>query len=339
MGAVLSRAALPFDLVSSGVDEPIRVEEWNPAWWAAADDVAAECRAVLGDQALSVEHVGSTAVRGLAAKPVIDILVGVPAGRRIAVARHLASQGWTHLGEAGVPGREYLRRREGQHANISVVEHGSTLWQDNLLLRDYLRRSPDARRRYAAAKRRAAQEAPTLLAYSEHKAVVVAQLLNEARKGRGRYLHPRGHYNHEMETWLNPKLEVKGSPIQGRGLFAKEPLEDKERLVRIHPDRYVTMTDQEFREFREHAESWDAVALGDGLHRVSIHVREDEPANYANHSCSPNAEMDDEGLVAKRAINEAEELTCDYGLLSHKGWSMTCECGAPNCRGVIKGTR
>ncbi len=82
-----------------------------------------------------------------------------------------------------MPGREYLRRREGQHANVHVVEHGSPLWRDNLLLREYLRRSADARRRYAAAKQQAAQEAPTLLAYSKHKAAVVTALLNEARAG------------------------------------------------------------------------------------------------------------------------------------------------------------
>ncbi len=165
------------------VDEPVHVEEWDEAWDAAADAVAAECRAALGAEALAVEHIGSTAVRGLAAKPIIDVLVGVPPGHRTAVARRLAAHGWTHLGEAGVPGREYLRRRVGQHANVHVVEHGSTLWQDNLLLRQYLRRDADARRRYAAAKRQAAQEAPNLLAYSEHKAAVVAELLSEAREG------------------------------------------------------------------------------------------------------------------------------------------------------------
>lgn len=165
------------------MDEPVHVEESNPAWSAAADAVAAECRAALGDQAIAVEHIGSTAVPGLAAKPIIDVLVGVPPGRRTAVAQRLEMHGWTRLGEAGVPGREYLRRRVGQHANVHVVDHGSALWQDDLLLREHLRRDADARRRYAAVKRRAAQEAPTLLAYSEHKAAVVAELLSEAREG------------------------------------------------------------------------------------------------------------------------------------------------------------
>lgn len=169
--------------MSTEVDEPVHIEEWNPTWHAAADAVAAEVRAALGVEALAVEHIGSTAVRDLAAKPIIDVLIGVPPGQRTTIAQRLVPHGWTHLGEAGVPGREYLRRRVGQHANVHVVEHGCALWQDNLLLRDHLRRDADARRRYAAAKRQAAEEAPTLLAYSERKAAIVAELLDEAREG------------------------------------------------------------------------------------------------------------------------------------------------------------
>jgi GrpB-like predicted nucleotidyltransferase (UPF0157 family) len=127
-----------------------------------------------------VEHIGSTAVLGLAAKPIIDVLIGVRRGRQKAVSEALSAHGWTPLGEAGVPGREYLRRRAGPHANVHIVEHGSALWRDNLALRDYLRRDSDARQRYATAKRQAAQEAPTLLAYSERKAAVVEKLLREA---------------------------------------------------------------------------------------------------------------------------------------------------------------
>jgi GrpB-like predicted nucleotidyltransferase (UPF0157 family) len=169
--------------MSADVDEPVHLEEWSPAWQTAADVLVAECREALGREALAVEHVGSTAVPGLAAKPIIDVLIGVAAGRATAVAARLATRGWTHLGEAGVPGREYLRRRSGQHANLHVVEHGSALWQDDLHLRDHLRRDADARRRYAAAKREAVREAPSLLAYSARKSAVVAELLHEARRG------------------------------------------------------------------------------------------------------------------------------------------------------------
>jgi GrpB-like predicted nucleotidyltransferase (UPF0157 family) len=168
--------------MSAELDEPVHVEEWDPAWSTAAESLLAECHAALGEDAISVQHVGSTAVPGLAAKPIIDVLIGVPPGRELAAAEQLATRGWTHLGEAGVPGREHLRRRSGQHANVHVVEHGSALWQENLLVREHLRRDAGARQRYAAAKRQAAHDAPALLAYSEHKAAVVAELLEEARR-------------------------------------------------------------------------------------------------------------------------------------------------------------
>lgn len=169
------------DAVHYELDEPIRVVEWDPAWPAAAETVMAECRAALGRTARAVEHIGSTAVPGLAAKPILDVLVGVPDGRRLVAARRLEQHGWVHLGEAGVPGREYLRRRTGRHANVHVVGYDSVLWRDDLLLRDYLRSDAAARRRYAAVKREAARRAPTLLAYSRYKAAIMAELLGRMR--------------------------------------------------------------------------------------------------------------------------------------------------------------
>jgi GrpB-like predicted nucleotidyltransferase (UPF0157 family) len=170
--------------VPDDVDEPIKIADWSDDWPRAANALISECRAALVGETCQVEHVGSTAVPGLAAKPVIDILIGVPAGRRTAVAQRLAARGWTYLGEAGVTGREYLRRRVGQHANIHVVDRPSALWEDNLLLRDYLRRDEAARLRYAEAKREAAQPGTRLLDYSQRKAPAVAALLTEAKNER-----------------------------------------------------------------------------------------------------------------------------------------------------------
>lgn len=88
--------------------------------------------------------------------------------------------GWTYRGEAGVTGRDYLRSHvEPAEANVHVVQYESGLWNDNLALRDYLRRDAAARERYAQAKRDAMREAPNLLAYSAHKAAVVARLVAE----------------------------------------------------------------------------------------------------------------------------------------------------------------
>jgi SET domain-containing protein len=140
-----------------------------------------------------------------------------------------------------------------------------------------------------------------------------------------------------MKTWLNPKVEVRPSPIEGQGLFAKKSIAKGEQLIRNGEDDYVIMSDHEFWAFTKSAASYDAVALGDGRHRVSTVAREQDPSNFGNHSCDPNAETNDEGLVAMRDIQADEEITCDYALLSSIRWSMACNCGAQNCRKIVRG--
>ena len=151
-----------------GLDEPVHLAAWDAAWtWQAADEIA-RLTPVLGH----VEHIGSTAVPGLTSKPVIDLMAIDPGGN---IATTL---GYEDLGEAGVPGRRYLRRRN-PHFNLPLILPGSPHWTSNLALRDYLRAHPNEARRYAEAKQAAAQF-PTLLAYSEHKRTVVEDLLRRA---------------------------------------------------------------------------------------------------------------------------------------------------------------
>ncbi|HXH12508.1 MAG TPA: GrpB family protein [Alphaproteobacteria bacterium] len=162
------------------VDEPVEVvgarAEWPTLFAAEAEAI----RRALGTPA--VEHIGSTAVPGLAAKPVIDIQVGV-AGPPDAgvVGGPLAELGYEGLGEAGVPGRLYFRRRGAVAYNVHVVELGSGHWAANIAVRNYLRAHPSEAAEYAAQKRRAvAAGATTLLAYSDHKARFVGELVRRA---------------------------------------------------------------------------------------------------------------------------------------------------------------
>jgi len=140
-----------------------------------------------------------------------------------------------------------------------------------------------------------------------------------------------------MKTWLNPKIEVRASPIEGKGLFAKEPLAQGEQLTRNGDDDYLIMTDKQFHAFTKTARSYDAMALGNGKHRVSRVSREQDPSNYGNHSCDPTAEMNAFCLVAKRDIQAGEEITSDYAVHSSKEWSMVCNCSAKNCRKLVQG--
>jgi SET domain-containing protein len=140
-----------------------------------------------------------------------------------------------------------------------------------------------------------------------------------------------------MKTWLNPKITVGVSPIQGKGLFATEPIARGEQLTRNGDEDYTIMTDEEFKIFTKTASSYDAMALGNGMHRVSTVPRDQDPSNFGNHSCDPTAEMTTTGLVARRDIKAGEEITCDYAVHSSKDWSMVCNCGALTCRRVVRG--
>jgi GrpB-like predicted nucleotidyltransferase (UPF0157 family) len=169
----------------SDIDEPIHLEPHSAAWasWFAAD--AKELKAGLGPHLQALEHFGSTAVPGMTAKPIIDILVAPttwpPSVAFLTSAKLL---GYEHLGEAGVPGRAYLRRRADHHTNLAVVAWQGPLWRNNVSIRDFLRANPEAAARYVIAKCRAWESATTLLAYSSAKASFMTELLNEALKAR-----------------------------------------------------------------------------------------------------------------------------------------------------------
>jgi GrpB-like predicted nucleotidyltransferase (UPF0157 family) len=164
------------------LDEPVRLVPHRPEWaQEAATEIARIAQAVSVPSA-ALEHIGSTAVPGLLAKPVIDLMLGVrqyPPSPSVGSA--IAGLGYESLGEAGVAGRAYFRLRGAPSFNLHVVPWDGEHWRSNLALREYLRRSFPARRRYAQAKTAAWLSGPhTLLAYSAAKAAEVAQLLQEA---------------------------------------------------------------------------------------------------------------------------------------------------------------
>ncbi|MDX1530643.1 MAG: GrpB family protein, partial [Rhodothermales bacterium] len=166
------------------VDEPVEVVPYDPAWPVAFEAEREALTAALGSAAVAVEHFGSTAVPGLAAKPVVDVLVGLrsypPPARALAA---LARLGYEDLGEAGVPSRHYCRKRpaEGVAFNAALVLYDGPVWADNLAVRDYLRAHPAEAEQYAAVKRASAGPAVRLLAYSDRKGPFVTALAARAR--------------------------------------------------------------------------------------------------------------------------------------------------------------
>jgi GrpB-like predicted nucleotidyltransferase (UPF0157 family) len=162
------------------IDEPVHLEAHQPAWAPAFEGERTLLAAALVEPAL--QHIGSTAVPGLVAKPVIDLMLGVselpPSAETVAA---VVACGYEALGEQGVPGRLYFRKRSATRANLHVVLVGGAHWHNNLALRDHLRSNPAARERYAAAKEQAVRSgANTSFAYSEAKSAAVELLLQES---------------------------------------------------------------------------------------------------------------------------------------------------------------
>lgn len=131
---------------------------------------------------MKIEHIGSTAVPGIAAKPVIDILVGVPPkANRAAYVAVMRQLGYEHRGANGIPGRDYFVRGAPRSHQLHLVSWSSGLWRDHLAFRDYLRAHPHTAREYEALKRQfAIAFADDRPKYAEAKGPFIRAVLRQA---------------------------------------------------------------------------------------------------------------------------------------------------------------
>lgn len=161
----------------------ITIEEYAPLWPQHFEMLRAPIAGALGPIAAAIEHVGSTAVPGLAAKPVIDIdvLLRSPADLPEAITR-LAALGYAHQGDLGVPGREAFRPPpESIPHHLYVCPPSSEQFRRHLAFRDFLRAHGEEAAAYALLKRQlAAQFKTDREAYSQGKSAFVEAALRRA---------------------------------------------------------------------------------------------------------------------------------------------------------------
>lgn len=161
----------------------VRLVPHDPAWAALFAAEAGRLRAALGPALpLALEHMGSTAVPGLAAKPILDLLGGYPPGAPVERwVRALVRAGYTHRGEQGIPGREFFRRGEPRAYHLHLAVRDGSFWREHLAFRDALRARPAVRDAYAALKLELARRHPRdREAYIEGKGAFVRQVVAEA---------------------------------------------------------------------------------------------------------------------------------------------------------------
>jgi len=170
--------------IAMELDEAIHVVPYDEKWAALFQNERAKLMKVFGDDAVDIRHFGSTSVPGMFAKPIIDILIGVKTlALNDAVTNGLLKLGYEGLGEAGVKGRLYFRKRREHAYNLAVVIWKGEQWVNNLLIRDYLRDHPEITEQYSERKLDAIRKGYcTLLSYSNEKADYISHLLEQAKK-------------------------------------------------------------------------------------------------------------------------------------------------------------
>ena len=156
----------------------------DAAWAESAHAVIDALRRILGGDALDIQHVGSTAVRGIAAKPIVDIAVRVA---EIAdMRRHdaaLAASGIMYCKEEHGGQALYCMGSDEMRTHyIHVVRRDDPAWRNYLLFRDYLNAHEAAARRYSDLKRELMAQFPLdREAYTQGKQPLIQEILTEAR--------------------------------------------------------------------------------------------------------------------------------------------------------------
>lgn len=163
--------------------QPVIIVDYDPQWPEVFLALRFRLAAALGDCALAIEHVGSTAVPGLAAKPIIDINVVVADQTAVGQAiTALARIGYEHQGDLGIAGREAFKRAaDGPAHHLYVCQAANNELRRQLAFRDYLRSHPDAASEYGELKKLlAVRYGSDRVGYTDAKGAFVARILTLA---------------------------------------------------------------------------------------------------------------------------------------------------------------
>jgi GrpB-like predicted nucleotidyltransferase (UPF0157 family) len=162
----------------------IRVVDYDTSWPGRFESLRREYSTALAEAAvpvLAIEHVGSTAVPGLAAKPIIDCDIVVDAAYIDAAAQVLVGLAFTPLGELGIPQRWAFREPARlADTNTYVVVAGSLALRNHLCVRDTLRVDPVLRDEYASVKKLVGASAGNIDEYGQGKNAMVQRILETA---------------------------------------------------------------------------------------------------------------------------------------------------------------
>ena len=161
----------------------VKLEPYNAQWAKLFEAERLRLKAVLGDD-VDVQHIGSTAVPGLQAKPILDTGIGVEDfDAAFAFVEPLEALGYTFRGEHGIPRRHYFVKGpdDNRTHHLHMLERTHSQWHDMLFFRDYLRTHPEVAAEYQTLKEQLAEQFPKdREAYTDGKHAFVQDISSRA---------------------------------------------------------------------------------------------------------------------------------------------------------------
>jgi GrpB-like predicted nucleotidyltransferase (UPF0157 family) len=136
----------------------VRLLSHNEEWHRLFEEEKEQIIASVGDRTLRIEHIGSTSICGISAKPILDIMIGVPSFKpKLTFTNAIEFLDYEYKGENGVPERHFFGKGTPRTVHLNVVCFGGNFWLSHIAFRDYLRQNPGAAHEYEQLKRSLAE--------------------------------------------------------------------------------------------------------------------------------------------------------------------------------------
>lgn len=139
------------------------LEKHNPSWVKLYNQEAEKIKSILGNDVIDIQHIGSTAIKGITAKPIIDIAVLMPIIKnKKGMANILAQAGYAYFPSDSSVERMFFRKGDPVQFHLSLTEKGVTdYWQRQIAFRDYLNTHPQKAKEYESLKKELIKEDPS----------------------------------------------------------------------------------------------------------------------------------------------------------------------------------
>lgn len=161
----------------------VKLYPHDGGWRCLFETEKKKLQSTIGEFVLDIQHVGSTAIPGIPAKPIIDIAIAVHNFEEAEICiAPIERLGYVYRGENGIARRHYFRKGEPRTHHLHLMEASSRNWENQILFRDYLRQHPAAAHDYAALKNKLARlHRKNRQEYTLQKAPYIEEILRLAR--------------------------------------------------------------------------------------------------------------------------------------------------------------